>query len=98
MTEREKGISHELRPYVDDGEAEALDRLAARLFETDPAPPSAAFRSSLKAHLVELESRRIGDVRRRPRRLRVAVASYVGSGLGLLGIAALAAVGSGPLA
>ena len=92
-----KRISDELRPYVDREEGEALDRIAWRLEETDPEPPSAAFRSELRSHLVELQGRQIRTVWR-PRSLRLAVASYVGSGLALLAIAALGVAGSGPLA
>ena len=54
-----KRISDELRPYVDREEGEALDRIAWRLEETDPEPPSAAFRSELRSHLVELQGRQI---------------------------------------
>lgn len=97
MTERPHHIWGELRPHVDDSEAEDLSRIAKRLQETDPEPPSSAFRAELKAHLIDLEGRQIG-VRGRPRRLRVAAIAYLFCGLGLLAIAALAALGSGPLA
>ncbi len=90
MTDQAKRISQELRPYVDHSEAEDLDRIATRLQRTDPDPPSAAFRAELKARLMELEGRQVGTYWR-PRRLRLAIASYVGSGLGLLGVAALLA-------
>ncbi len=82
-------ISKELRPYVDRGDAEDFDRIGALLERTDPDPPRSGFRSELRKHLVDLEADRLG-VRWRPRRLRLAAAAYLGSGLALLAVAALA--------
>jgi hypothetical protein len=101
MTEREpdinprKRISDELRPYVDLSEAEAIDRTGERLFSERPVP-RAAFRAELRAHLGE----ELGSARSawRPRRLRVLVSAYAGSGLVLLLVAAIGLAGAGPLA
>ena len=84
------GISEELRPYVDRGEAEAFNRLGERL-EAERPVPRAAFRAELKGLLASKRARW------RPRRLGVAVASYVGSGVLVLGVAALGLTGAGPL-
>jgi hypothetical protein len=89
MTKR-GGISHELRPYVDRGEAEGIDRIGDRL-EAERPHPSARFRADLKASLSSAPSSW------RPRRLRLMVAAYLTSGLLLLVVAALGLSGSGPL-
>ena len=89
MSER-GGISHELRPYVDRGEAEAVDRIGDRL-EAERPVPRAGFRAELKARLAS------APTSWRPRRLRLAVAAYAGSGFLLLAVAALGLAGSGPL-
>jgi len=84
------GISRELRPYVDSAESEALDRVGERLERERPIPRP-AFRSALGVTL----SRRREPWR--PRRLGLAVATYVGSGLLVLAVAALGLGGTGPL-
>lgn len=89
-------ISPELRPYVDRGEADELDGLGRRLYEGHIAPPRPAFKAQLRNRLVELERRQLG-ASERPQRLWLAIASFTGAGLALLGIAALAATGSGPV-
>jgi hypothetical protein len=85
------GISDELRPYVDRGEAEAIDRIGERL-EAERPNPRAGFRAELKARLAS------APASWRPQRLRLAVAAYLGSGLLLLAVAALGVGGAGPLA
>ena len=87
-------ISSELRPYVDKTDAGSIDELADRLTESRPIP-RAGFRAELKAHLTELEQRQ--GLSWRPRNLRAAIAASAGSGLSLLGIAALGVGGVGPL-
>jgi hypothetical protein len=89
MTDR-RGISNELRPYVDSDEAEAFDRLGYRLEEERPIP-AAAFRAAL---LGRLGAKRMAW---RPRHLGTAVAAYLGSGLALLTVAAVGLSGVGPL-
>jgi hypothetical protein len=84
------GISHELRPYVDRGEADAIDRIGKRLTGERPVP-TASFRAELKRRLAS------APTEWRPRRLRLTVAAYFASGLLLLAIAALGLMGSGPL-
>lgn len=91
---RPGGISDELRPYVDRGEADAVDRLGERLVTERPVPRP-AFRAELRARL----SRRTPEQPAwQPRRLRGLVTAYVGSGLLLLGVAAIGLAGAGPLA
>ena len=91
---RQGGISDELQPYVDAGEAEAIDRLGERLLERERPLPSAGFRSQVRASLYGS-----GRVRTewRPKRLRVLVAAYAGSGAALMAIAAIGLGGAGPL-
>ena len=88
--ENDGGISHELRPYVDSGEAEAIDRLGTRL-ETERPIPRPGFRSALQ---LRLANRREPW---RPRRLGLAIAGYLGSGFALLAVAAIGLAGAGPL-
>jgi hypothetical protein len=90
----EERISRELRSYVDRIEAESIDRVGERLMEERPIPP-ARFRATLRARLFELAD---SPGVRGPRRLALAVGAYAGGGVFLLGIAALGAAGSGPLA
>jgi hypothetical protein len=87
------GISNELRPYVDRGEQEAIDAIGERLTRARPVP-RAGFRAALRARLGEL-----GETKPawRPRRLRVLVTAYAGSGLVLLLVAAVGLSGAGPL-
>ncbi|MGI9557920.1 MAG: hypothetical protein ACR2N5_08270 [Solirubrobacterales bacterium] len=92
MAEHRRRISDELRPYLDRAEAAEIDQVGELLDRTDPDPPPAAFRAELRARLVELEDQQPSSGWR-PRRLGLAVASYVGSGLILLAIAATGAVG-----
>lgn len=87
------GLSDELRPYVDHWEAEAIDRLGERL-QAERQLPRPAFRSELRARLGELQHSRPW----RPRRLKLAVAGYVCSGLLLLAVAAIGLAGAGPFA
>ncbi len=87
-------LFHELRPYVDRGEAEGLDELADRLERERPVP-RAGFRSELKATLVEAERTR--PVAWRPKRLGRLVAGYCGAGSLLLAVAGIGLTGSGPL-
>ena len=76
-------LFHELRPYVDRGEAEGLDELGDRLERERPVP-RAGFRAELKAHLIEAESKR--PVAWRPRNLGRLVAGYCGAGSALLSL------------
>lgn len=85
-----EGISRELRPYVDSGEAEAIDRIGQRL-EAERPLPRPGFRSALQ---LRLANRREPW---RPRRLGLAVAGYLGSGFALLAVAAVGLAGTGPL-
>ncbi len=87
-------LFHELRPYVDRGEADDLNELAERL-EGERPVPRAGFRAELKAQLIEAESRR--PVAWRPRHLGRLVAGYCGAGSLLLAVAALGLTGAGPL-
>lgn len=84
------GISEELRPYVDRGEIEGVDRVGERL-EVERPVPRAAFRAELQSRLAGARAPW------RPRRLGFAVAAYAGSGFLLLAIAALGLTKSGPL-
>jgi hypothetical protein len=84
-------ISDELSDHVSADEREALDRIARRL-ESERPVPRAGFRSELHSQLVSAEGSW------RPARLRLAVAAYSGSGVLLLGIAAIGLAGAGPLA
>ena len=83
-------IFHELRPYVDRSEAEALDRIGERL-EAERPLPRAGFRAELQSSLATARTPW------RPRRLGLAVAAYMGSGLMLLAVAAIGLSGAGPL-
>jgi hypothetical protein len=87
------GLSDELRPYVDRAEAEAIDQVGDRLAASCPVLRP-AYRSQLRAHLASLSEAQPW----RPRRLKLAVFAYVGSGLFLLAIAAIGVAGSGPFA
>ena len=73
---------------------EDLDSLAGRL-KYERAVPSAAFRGTLKRHLIGPETR--SPRRSRPRNLRVLVSAYAGSGILLLAVAAIGLAGIGPL-
>jgi hypothetical protein len=90
MSERDR-ISRELRPYVDRGEAEGIDRVGERLQVERPVP-RAGFRAELRARLAA------APALWRPRRLRLTVAAYLASGLVLLAVAALGLAGAGLLA
>ena len=100
MSERSDRISDELQPYVDETEADRLDRIAERLID-ERAAPSAAFRAELRATL-ESEAERAPRAAAPPpqplARLRVTVAAYACGGLLLLAVAALGLAGAGPLA
>lgn len=88
------GISDELRPYVDRHEAEAIDRVGERLL-SERQRPRPAFRAELRA---QLSAKAPAREQWRPKRLRVLVAAYLGSGLTLLAVAAVGLSGAGPLA
>ncbi len=87
-------LFHELRPYVDRGEADGLNDLADRL-EADRPVPRAGFRAELKAELIEAERTR--PVAWRPKHLKRLVAGYCGAGSLLLAVGALGITGAGPL-
>ena len=93
MNERHR-FSHELGPYVDADEANAIDAVA-ELLETERPRPSAAFRAHVRGRLSELGRQR---VRWQPRRPAVLALSYMGSGLTLLAVAAIGLADLGPLA
>ena len=78
----------------DPGQEPELSAIAERLADQDPYP-SAAFRSGLHRRLRAGLEESPGP---RPPRLRLLIAAYACSGLGLLVLAALGAAGSGPLA
>jgi hypothetical protein len=87
-------IFDELRPYADSHERDAMDSVAERLRDERPVP-RAGFRAELRAHLRDLEAER--HPAWRPKRLRVLVGAYAGSGFLLLIVAALGLSGAGPL-
>lgn len=87
-------ISDELRPYVNRDDAPLVDAAAERLRE-GRAVPRPAFRSELKARLVDLD--RSASTGWRPKRLKATVAAYGASGLVLMVIAAAGVAGTGPL-
>jgi hypothetical protein len=89
-----RGISGELRPYVDRGEAEQLDRVGQRL-EGERPVSSSTFRAKLHERLRALSA---APTVRPPRRLWLRVAACVAFGFALLGLAALGLAGGGPLA
>lgn len=84
----------DLEPGLDADEAGDLVRMGERLRQERPVP-RAAVRGDLRRHLL---LRAPGSARARPRRLRLVVAGYLATGAVLLLVAALGAVGSGPLA
>jgi hypothetical protein len=63
-----------------------------RLLEDNRPVPAAAFRGELRRHLLR------GAAASPPRRLRLLIAAYAGSGLALVAIAAIGVAGAGPLA
>lgn len=76
------------------GDETRRDReLAERLRDERPVP-APGFRGSLRRHLLGAQENRAA----RPQRLRLLVALYAGSGLGLLALAAIGVAGAGPLA
>jgi hypothetical protein len=91
MTPR-PGPHDELGPDVDPQEAAALLAIGERLERERPLPRP-AFRGDLQRAL----ARDLTARRRRPQYLWRTVAGYVGSGLVLLLVAALGALGAGPL-
>ena len=84
----------ELRPYVDQAEAEDTNELAERLERGRPVP-RAGFRAELKAHLVDAERQR--PVAWRPKHLGRLVAGYCGAGSLMLAVAGIGLTGTGPL-
>ncbi len=75
-------------------EDEDVGRLAIAL-ETGRPVPSASFRGALRRHLLAGVRDR---ERARPRRLRLVIAAYAGSGFALVAIAMIGVIGAGPLA
>jgi hypothetical protein len=88
------GISEELRPYVDRGEASGINEIGERLSEARPVP-RAGFRSELAVHLRQLDEQ---GPAWRPAHLGRLVAAYAGSGLILLLVTAIGLAGAGPFA
>ena len=90
----EDRISSELRRFVDRSEAESIDRVGKYLLARRPEP-SPRFHADLQARLTALvNSGALG-----PRRLGLSVTAYVVTGILLIGLAAIAALGGGgPLA
>jgi hypothetical protein len=91
-------IRRDLPSDLDEAEREALVVLAMRLQAERPVPRP-AFRGDLRRELLGAapRERRLSGVAR-PRNIRVLVASYIGSGLLLLGVAAIGLAGTGPFA
>lgn len=89
----DESISAELGPHVEAEEADGIDVVAERLHAVHPLP-RAAFRSSLRARLSELEGKPAWP----QARLRAQILSYAGAGSFLLAVAALGLAGVGPLA
>jgi hypothetical protein len=82
-----------LDPELSSGERERLAGVAERL-ETERPIPRPAFRGALGRRLLgQLEPRRVW-----PRRARILITAYAGSGLSLLAVAVLGVAGAGPLA
>lgn len=92
--QRPGGVADELRPYVNRGESEHLNRIGEWLQSRHPNP-SAGFRAELHARLSALVEQ---DKGWRPRRLRLVATAYAGCGLGLMAVAAIGLAGTGPLA
>jgi hypothetical protein len=90
---RTSDIRRELQEIPEE-EREDLVILGGRLIGSRPAP-RAAFRAELRQRL-GLSSGHVSAPR--PERLRVLIASYVGSGLLLLGVGAVGLAGFGPFA
>ena len=84
-------MSDDFRTDLEATDADALLPLARRLSAERPVP-RAAFRGELRRRLTA------GGGVHRPRWLWLRVGSSFGAGAALLAIAALSAVGSGPLA
>jgi hypothetical protein len=91
MTEPDD-IGRALEPEIGGPERERLLRLAERLENQRPVP-RAAFRGELRRHLLSAGGAPHGAA---PARLRLLIASYLGSGLILLAVAALGVAGAGP--
>ncbi|MQA75863.1 MAG: hypothetical protein GEU88_16275, partial [Solirubrobacterales bacterium] len=70
-----------------------LDRLAERLGTERPVP-SAGYRAALRRSLLT----RAPEQRFAPRRLRLLIGAYAGSGAALLLVVAVGVLGAGPLA
>ena len=90
MTER-RDIRADLEPGLDRLEADALAGVGERLRDERPVP-RAAFRGELRRRLLS------GAAAPAPRRLRLAISAYAGSGAVLLALAAIGLLGAGPFA
>jgi hypothetical protein len=88
-------IRRDLPSDLEPSESEELVALAMRLQAQRPAP-APSFRGELSRKLLRVGGARAGLVKRRT--ARVLAASYVASGLLLLGIAAIGLAGAGPFA
>jgi hypothetical protein len=74
------------------GGDDALRSLAERLVRERPVP-GGAFRGDLRRRLLG-----VGAPFSRPRRLRLLIAAYAGSGAAMMAVAALGLAGAGPFA
>lgn len=86
-------IARDLEPNLNANEREGLLAVAERLVQERPLP-AASFRGDLGRRLARGEHRRLVA----PRRLRLAIASYLGSGALLLAVPAIGIFGAGPFA
>jgi hypothetical protein len=90
---RARRISEELGAHLDSSEADEIEAVAERL-GTERPRPRPGFRAELRRSLSDPSSLTLAM---RPKRLRLVVAAYCGSGCLLLGVAAIGLAGSGPL-
>lgn len=87
-------IRSDLEPELEPEETQALLDVGERLDRERPVPRP-AFRGETGRYLSsEVES----EPHSRPRRLKLLIAGYAGSGLVLLAVAVIGLLGSGPLA
>jgi hypothetical protein len=75
------------------GNSAQQDATTIRRLETERPVPAAAFRGELRRHLLSRGPAAAGPA---PRRLRVLITTYAGSGLALLAVATLGLAGVGP--
>lgn len=91
---RESDIRQELEPGLEPADADAIASVAGRLDRERPVPRP-AFRGETGRYLLaEVES----PPHSRPRRLKLLLAGYAGSGCLLLAVAVIGLLGGGPLA